>query len=180
MTDTVRNLTIPEGINVDITTNEVKVKGPKAELVRQFPWQYITIQKKDSNVTISPNKNTAKLKAVVGSFAAHINNMIKGVQEPFVYKLKVCSSHFPMTVKVQGNEVLVSNFLGEKKPRKAKVPSGATIKVEGEIITVEASDIEVAGQTAAKIEQLTKVRKKDRRIFQDGIYITEKTGKPIT
>jgi large subunit ribosomal protein L6 len=179
MVDEKRTVDVPEGIALDVTANEIKVKGQKTELTRQYPWQYLNIEKQDSKITIAATKNTAKLRAVVGSFVAHVKNMIKGVQEPFIYKLKICSSHFPMTVKVQGNEVHVTNFLGEKKPRKANIQANVTVKVEGDIILIESSDIELAGQTAAKIEQLTKVRKKDRRIFQDGIYMIEKAGKPI-
>jgi large subunit ribosomal protein L6 len=179
MADAIRTVEVPEGIAIDVTKNEIKVKGSKAELTREYPWQYLSIQRKDSGVTITPSKNTAKLKAIVGSFAAHIHNMIKGVQEPFIYKLKICSSHFPMTVKIQGNEVQVVNFLGEKKPRKANIASGVKVKVEGDIITVEGNDIELAGQTAAKIEQLTRISKRDRRIFQDGVFIIEKAGKSV-
>ena len=179
MVDAIRTVKVPEGINIDVTRTEIKIKGPKAELTRQYPYQYVNIQKKDSDITIAPSKNTAKLKAVVGSFAAHINNMIRGVQEPFIYKLKICSSHFPMTVKIQGNEVQVVNFLGEKKPRKANISPEVKVKVEGDIITVEGNDIELAGQTAAKIEQLTRITKRDRRIFQDGVYIIEKAGKSL-
>lgn len=113
------------------------------------------------------------------TFKAHINNMIKGVTEGFKYRLKVVYSHFPMTVKVQGDEVVIENFLGEKNPRRAKILPGVTVKVKGSEIEVEGIDKEAVGQTAANIEQATRITKWDRRVFQDGIYIVEKAGKPI-
>jgi len=56
-------------------------------------------------------------------------------------------------------------------------PSGAEVKIEEQIIIVESPDLELAGQTAASIEKLCKITNRDRRIFQDGIYIYEKPGK---
>ena len=54
------------------------------------------------------------------------------------------------------------------------------MKVKGQEIIVEGIDKEATGQTAANIEQATRITKWDRRVFQDGIYIVEKAGKPIT
>jgi large subunit ribosomal protein L6 len=105
--------------------------------------------------------------------------MIKGATEGHVYKLKVCSGHFPMNVAVAGKDFVVKNFLGEKKPRQVAIKEGVDVKVEGEIVTVESCDKELAGQTAADIETLTRITNRDLRIFQDGIYITEKDGKPV-
>ena len=87
--------------------------------------------------------------------------------------------HFPITTKIEGNEFIIKNFLGERKDRKAKILPGVEVKVDGEMITLEGSDKEKTGQTAANIEQATKVRNKDRRIFQDGIFMLEKAGRKM-
>ncbi|HLC99276.1 MAG TPA: 50S ribosomal protein L6, partial [Candidatus Nanoarchaeia archaeon] len=84
-----------------------------------------------------------------------------------------------MNVSVSGNEFNVANFLGEKTPRKLKIKDGVKVKVEGEFVVVEGIRKEDAGQVAANIEILTKVKGRDRRIFQDGIYIIEKDGKQM-
>jgi len=86
--------------------------------------------------------------------------------------------HFPMNVSVdKTNHVLViNNFLGEKKERRAKILPNTDVKIEGDIVTVESPDIEAAGQTAANMEVTTHIRNRDRRVFQDGIWITEKPG----
>ena len=84
-----------------------------------------------------------------------------------------------MNVALNGNVLSVSNFLGEKTPRELTIEDGVEVKVEGDQIVVTSNQKELAAQTAANIERLTRVRGKDLRIFQDGIYITEKDGKPI-
>jgi large subunit ribosomal protein L6 len=80
-----------------------------------------------------------------------------------------------MQVKVEGGEVVISNFLGEKSPRRTPLRGDTEVEVDGEDVTLRGSDIEAVGQTAADIEQLTRVNDKDNRVFQDGVYIT---GKP--
>ena len=118
-------------------------------------------------------------KALVGTIAAHIRNMIKGSNEGCKYMLKICSGHFPMNVSMSGNEFIISNFLGEKTPRKLKIKDGATVKLNGTEVVVESSNKEIAGQVSADIETLAKVRGRDKRIFQDGIYIVYKDGKEM-
>jgi large subunit ribosomal protein L6 len=105
--------------------------------------------------------------------------MIKGVTQGFTYKMKVVYSHFPITVKVQGREVIVENFLGEKVPRKTEIFGNCVVKVSGQDITVEGINKEEVGQTVARIEQLTRVKNRDPRVFQDGIYLVERDGVPV-
>lgn len=123
--------------------------------------------------SLNENRNDKKL---VKTYTAHVKNLIKGIVEPYIYTLKVCSSHFPMDVSVQGKEVVIKNFLGERIPRKAEILDGADVKVQGDIVTVTGNNKEITGQTAANIERATRLTLHDRRRFQDGIYITSKAG----
>jgi large subunit ribosomal protein L6 len=101
--------------------------------------------------------------------------MIKGVVEGFECKLKIVYAHFPIQVKVEGDKVLIINFLGEKKPRKAQIVGKETkVKVTSDEIIITGIDKEAVGQTAANIEQATRIKGYDPRVFQDGIYITVK------
>jgi large subunit ribosomal protein L6 len=170
---------IPEGVEVTVEGNTVKVKGPKGELERELKYPGVQIFTEDGKVVVYKEFPRRKDVAIVRTFKAHINNMIKGVTEGFKYRLKVVYSHFQMSVKVQGDEVIIENFLGEKNSRRARILPGVTVKVKGSEIEVESIDKEKAGQTAANIEQATRITKWDRRVFQDGIYIVEKAGKPI-
>ncbi len=100
--------------------------------------------------------------------------MIKGVTEGFVYKMKIVYSHFPIKASVKGNEFIIENFLGEKSARKAKLFGNVKVTIKGSDVIIEGINREEVGQTAANIEAATKVKDKDVRVFQDGIYIVSK------
>ncbi|MFH1307873.1 MAG: 50S ribosomal protein L6 [archaeon] len=168
---------IPEGVTVSMEENIIELaKGP-FKLRKIF--EGFKIKQENNKIILYTEKATKREKKLIMTFKAHINNMIKGLAEKFVYKLQIASVHFPVTVSIEGNQLLIKNFLGEVTPRKAKILPEVEVKVEKDIITVESNNIEAAGQTAANIEKATKVKGRDRRIFQDGIYITEKPGREI-
>jgi len=169
-----QKIEIPAGITLAIDGNIVFVKGPKGENKRKLINPLIIARQEDNKLILEAKKNTKKEKKIMMSLKAHVKNMIRGAKEGYVYKLKVCSGHFPMTAQVDGKRLLIKNFLGEKIPRKAKILDSVEVKVEGDVITVTSIDREKAGQTAANIEQSTRITNRDRRVFQDGCYITSK------
>jgi len=174
-----KTIEIPEGVSVEVTGGIVKVKGPQGEIEKNLIFPTINIKTENGKIVIEPLKFTKREKAVINTFAAHLKNMLKGSTEKFVYKLKICSSHFPMNVSKEGDYIIIKNFFGEKVPRKAKILTGVDVKITGNDITVESCDKEAAGQTAANIEQACRITNRDRRIFQDGIWITSKAGKEL-
>lgn len=172
-------IVIREGVTVEIVGAMIKVKGPKGENERVFAHPKIEISKDDKNVILTSKKPTKREKTMLYSFTAHINNLIEGASSGFTYKLKICSSHFPMSVSVEKDEVVIKNFLGEKIPRRALIMPGVEVKVDGSMIIVEGIDKEKTSVTAARIEQATRITNRDRRIFQDGCFLVEKAGEPI-
>ena len=168
------SIELPQGVSAEVENSMMAVKGPAAELRRKFPNKKIDIKVEGSKISLKTRDKSSSTRALAGTYNSHIKNMVAGAQKPFIYKLKVAFSHFPITVNVSGSEFAVQNFLGEKRPRKFKLPAGAKVSVKGDIITVESSDIELAGRIATLIEQTTRIRGRDRRVFQDGIYIVEK------
>jgi large subunit ribosomal protein L6 len=101
--------------------------------------------------------------------------MIVGVRKGFTNKLKIVFSHFPISVKVNDKTVLIENFTGERNPRKTKIRGSTQVKVQTEDIIVQGINLEDVSQTAANIEQATKVKRKDPRVFLDGIYVYERS-----
>jgi large subunit ribosomal protein L6 len=170
---------IPEGVEANLDGEVLSVKGSEGENKREFDFTNLSVEKKDNQIIVGNKKATKSEKKRIGTITAHIKNLLKGVQEKFEYKLKICFSHFPMTAEAQGKEIIIKNFLGEKIPRKVVVIDGADIKIEKEIITVTSVDKEIAGQVAANFEKATKVPLKDRRVFQDGVFITHKCGREM-
>jgi len=171
------NITIPEGVKVVFENKEITVSGPNATLTKSLNHRNISVQIKTNLVSISVDLPRRTDKALLGTWRAHITNMIHGAKEDFVYRLKAVYSHFPMTVDANGpnNTFVVKNYYGEKVPRTTPILPGTKIKVENKVdIIVSGADKVTTGQMAANVERLCTVGRRDRRVFQDGIYITEK------
>ena len=167
---------IPEGVQITIEGNTIHAKGQKGSLSRVLSYPNITIALKGSVVQISSRQSPRrKEKALMGTYKAHIRNMIKGVTNGYECKMKTVFSHFPIKTSVEGNYLLIQNFLGERFPRRAEILPDVTVDVKGENIILSAVDKEKVGQTAANIERATKVKNRDIRVFQDGIYIVNRS-----
>jgi large subunit ribosomal protein L6 len=174
-----QEIEIPSGVEVEIKNGEITVKGPEGENYRKFDTRKLNLEKKEGKIIIENPSATRKEKRRINTLTAHLKNMIIGVQKKFEYKLKICSIHFPITIEIKGDKALIKNFLGEKTPRKCKIPKKAEIEMNKEIITVKSTDKEIAGQAAANFETATRVKNRDRRVFQDGIFIINKIGKEM-
>lgn len=170
---------IPEGVSVSLDGGSVKVKGKHGETTKNLSNPDVSIKVEGGKVILSSNSGPRPKQAMLGTIRGHIQNMIHGVSRGVAYKMKIVYSHFPMNVKVQGSQLLISNFLGERHPRKAVILEGVKVDVKGQDVVVTGHDKEKVSQTAANIEQTTKIRDRDARVFQDGIYIVEKNGVPV-
>lgn len=166
-----------EGVEVEVDKFKVSVKGPKGSLERDFDSPLfkkdIVVEKKDNKILISSKSEKKKIKSMVGTIAAHVRNMMIGVTDGYTAKLKTVYMHFPFKVEIKGNEITINNFLGEKIPRKTKAVNGCKVEIKDDEITVTGIDKEAVGLTAAKLERATKIKSRDRRVFQDGIFRVE-------
>lgn len=171
---TVRRVKIPDGIKVQLDGTTLKVVGPKGQLERSIRFPQVTITIDGKEVVIATESRKKEITAMVGTFEAHTKNMCRGVLDGFEYRMKVVYSHFPIQLKIQGNRLEINNFLGEKKARYATIVNGVTAKIGNDEIVLSGIDKELLGNTSANIEHATKIRNRDPRIFQDGIYIVER------
>lgn len=169
-----QSLPILENTTVTVEDRHVTVKGPKGELARDFSHADINIDKARNNIVVSVDYPRSRQIALVGTIISTIRNLMLGVVHGVTYKMKIVYAHFPPTVKVEGAKLVIENFYGEKSVRHAKIPPGVAVKVQGDDVILEGTDIELVGQTAANIQHSTKLRRKDPRKFHDGIYIYEK------
>ncbi len=177
--DLSRKIELPKGMKATLNGEELTLSMNGKEIKKKMSLHGVSLVIEGNSIIVSFNAATRRESAIIGTTWAHINNMIKGFSEEYVYELEICNLHFPMNVKKEGNKVVVKSFLGEKKDRIADILSGVNVEVSGNKITVSSSNRESAGQTAANLERATRLTNRDRRIFQDGIFLTSRCGRKI-
>ena len=169
-----RQVEIPPGVNATLEGSVLTVSGPKGTLARDMRFPQIDVRIVNGEVIVSTASDKRRILAMSGTLEAHVKSMIRGVVEGYEYRMKVVYSHFPIQLKLQGNRLEIGNFLGEKQPRAAKIIEGVTVRIGNDEVTLTGIDREKVGNNAANIEHATKITKRDPRVFQDGIYITER------
>ena len=167
-------LEIPDDVSAEKDHLDLTVEGPNGSVTRRLWYPDVSVTVVDDQVVIESEADDANTRATLGTFESHVENMFYGVTEGWEYKMEIFYAHFPMQVTVEGDEVVIENFLGERAPRTVPVRGDTEVQVDGEEITLSGPDKEAVGQAAADIEQLTRVNDKDTRVFQDGVYITQK------
>jgi large subunit ribosomal protein L6 len=170
-------LEIPDDVSAEVDHLDLTVEGPNGSVTRRLWYPDISVTVEDGEVLITSDTEDAKTNSTLGTFESHVRNMFHGVTEGWEYEMEVFYSHFPMQVAVEGDEVVIENFLGEKAPRRTEIRGETEVEVSDENVTLRGPNVEDVGQTAADIEQLTRVTDKDVRVFQDGVYITQKPSR---
>lgn len=166
---------VPEGITIDVDERRVLVRGPLGEIRKDFSHAPVTIRRVGNIVSVEASWPNKKQAAAVKTVRSIIRKMIVGVTKGFTYKLKLVFAHFPVSAKTQNGTVVIENFGGERRPRTAKILSNVKVEIGQDDITIRGIDVAEVSQTAANIQQATRIKKKDPRVFLDGIYIYEKT-----
>ncbi len=173
------SIEIPEGIEVEVVGGKkVIVRGPKGSVEKDFSKTPAYLSLEDGRVVVEVRWKGKRGFALLNTILSHLKNMFTGVTKGYVYKLKAYYIHFPIDVYVDGDYVVIKNFVGERGLRKARILPGVkvdVVKKGGDIdLVVTGIDKEAVGQTAANIMQATKIKNKDPRVFLDGIYLYEK------
>ncbi len=169
-------IAVPDGVTLNLEGNTLTVTGAQGSVTHSFKTPTVSLRLTDRLITVSTISERKKDLATLGTLQSHIENMFHGVQKGYEYHLKIFHAHFPMNVSVEGARVKIDNFLGEKYPRYAQVVPGTQVMIQGDVISVTGIDKERVGQTAANLEQATRIKKRDPRVFQDGIYLFERDG----
>lgn len=170
---------ISEGVTVAAEGNTITAKGKFGEAKRFCNDPRISIKIEGNNVVLLAKNASKKHKRLIAAMASHIENIIYGAKNNNEYRLKICASHFPMQVSMEGNTIVVKNLFGEKIPRRTELSKDVKVAVQGDKIIVAGPDIEKVGETAARIEKTCKITGRDKRVFQDGIYLVERNGRLV-
>lgn len=161
-------IVVPNGVEVLVEENSVRVKGKLGSVSKNFPVKGLKIEKKEEGIEV--NSLNA---AIVNTVSSVIASMVKGVSEGYAKKMVVVYSHFPISVEVKGKTVSIKNFLGEKKPREAAIAGDTKVQAKGSEVLITGIDKEHVNQTISNLKTATKIRNKDSRVFQDGLYVVE-------
>ncbi len=146
-----QQLTIPANTTVDFTDGVFTVKGPLGTLSKVFT-DIININIENGVITFAPKKDDPFSRALWGTYASHVKNMLLGVNTPFVKKLILEGVGFKSEVKGQD----LNLALGFSHPVVVSIPNGLTVTAEKNNITVTGIDKEMVGAFTAKVRALKK------------------------
>lgn len=165
---------IPNGTEIILADGILTVKGKKGELKKEFKTDTVSVDIKDNQVTFAPQKDSNFAKALWGTYAAHVKNMIKGVTEGFEKKLAVEGVGYKW--EVNGKNVKMN--LGFSHEVLVAIPEGLTVTTEKSAMTISGIDKELVGLFSAKIRDFKKPEPyKGKGIRYDGEFIRRKQGK---
>ncbi len=168
-----QEIQIPNGVNVTKSGDLLKVVGPKGTLTKSFR-DDIDIKIGDKIITLNIKRNDKFSRALWGTYASHIKNMIKGVETPYQKKLILEGVGFKSEVK--GKEFVFA--LGFSHPVVVKIPEGITATAEKNNITIIGIDKELVGSFTAAIRALKKPEPyKGKGMRYEGEVIRRKQGK---
>lgn len=163
---------IPSGVTVTLENGLLTVKGPKATLTRELRSD-VDVKIEDNTVTLAPGK-TDLAKALWGTYAAHVRNMVTGVTEGFTRILEIEGVGY--RAAVTGNEIVLN--VGFSHPVNLAIPEGISAEIVKNTITLTGSDKDELGQFAANVRKVKKPEPyKGKGIRYKGEYIIRKQGK---
>ncbi len=171
------SISLPKGVSAKFDKGILSVQGPLGKVTQDFTKIPVDVQIASSDVKVLTHGARRKNRSMLNTAKSLIHNAFEGVTKGYQYKLKVIYAHFPVTVKVQGKKILVENFYGERSPRVAEIIGDTKAEVQGEDIVLNGISLQDVGQTAANLEQATTVKRKDLRVFLDGVYVYERIRK---
>ncbi|MBX4200457.1 50S ribosomal protein L6 [Candidatus Parcubacteria bacterium] len=144
-------ISIPEKTEVKFSGNSVVVKGPLGEISRHVE-PIIQVSIVGNEVKLLPKRETLESKALWGTYAAHIKNMVSGVNKPFEKKLILEGIGYKS--EVRGDKIVFA--LGFSHPVEVSIPTGLKVTAEKNNITVSGIDKELVGEFTAKLRALKK------------------------
>ena len=167
-------LEIPQGVSVSLKSHILNVEGPLGKTFKNFKKIPVDIEVTDNKILLKAQGTRTKNYAIMNTAKSIIRNLCDGVIEGYTIKMKIVFSHFPINIKVEGKQVLINNFQGERAPRITRIWGNTKVIPKGDDIIITGHVLTDVTQTAAEIENKSKVKNKDHSVFLDGIYKFEK------
>ena len=161
---------IPQDVKVDFKNFTLSVNGPLGKTYKSFKKIPVNINIDNNKIIIKANGKRKKHYAILNTAKSIIQTLCEGVIDGYTVKMKIISSHFPITVKTNGKNVLIENFQGEKAHRTSRIWGETKVVPKGDDLIITGHVLTDVTQTVAEIETNSKVKNKDHRVFLDGIY----------
>ena len=161
---------IPDDVKVNLKGSMLQVQGPLGNVYKNFKKIPVIIEINDNKILLKKTGERKKHLAILNTSKSLIQTLCLGVVDGFTIKMKIVYSHFPITVKAEGKNVLIENFQGERAPRVSVINGATKVTVKGDDVIITGPVLTDVSQTAANIQQKSKVKNKDHRVFLDGIY----------
>ena len=165
---------IPKDVTVTLNKRMLTFEGPLGKTHKSFRSIPVTIQISEGKILLTAINSKKRDYAILHTARSIIRNICEGLVTGYTVKMKIVFSHFPITVKVEGKNVLIENFQGERAPRITHIVGNTKVTPKGEDVILTGEVWTDITQTAANIELKSKVKNKDHRVFLDGIYSFEK------
>jgi large subunit ribosomal protein L6 len=165
---------VPDPVKVSEKHRILSVEGPLGKTRKNFKRIPVNLEISGKNIILKSIGTRKKDYAIFKTAESLINSLIKGVQKGYTFKMKIVYAHFPITVKVKDAHIHVENFQGERAARVSKIFGNTKVVPKGDDIIITGPVLTDVSQTAAALQQNTKVKNKDSRVFLDGIYLFEK------
>ncbi len=166
----ITEIQIPDDVKVNLNGSMLQVQGPLGNVYKNFKKIPVLIEINDNKIILKKTGERKKYQAILNTSKSIIQTLCTGVVDGFTIKMKIVYSHFPITVKVEGKNVLIENFQGERAPRISMIRGETKVVVKGDDVIITGPVLTDVSQTAANIQSKSKVKNKDHRVFLDGIY----------
>jgi large subunit ribosomal protein L6 len=166
---------VPEGVQVEIKGQRVKVKGPKGELNREFRPE-MTLKLDKGILTVDRPNDAPKVRSLHGLTRALLNNMVVGVTTGFSKTLQIEGVGY--RPEMEGKDLIV--HVGFSHPVRVPPPDGIEFEVDtrARTIVIRGIDKELVGQVAADIRKIRPPEPyKGKGIRYQGEYVRRKAGK---
>jgi large subunit ribosomal protein L6 len=168
-----KEIKIPAGVKIALDGGVLTVTGPKGSIKKIFR-DDIAINIAPDMVTLATKRNDKFSKALWGTYASHIMNMVAGVETPYQKKLILEGVGFKSEVK--GKDLHLA--LGFSHPVVVSIPEGLTVTAEKNNITVVGVDKELVGSFTAALRAKKKPEPYKGKGFRyDDEVIRRKQGK---
>lgn len=168
-----QEIRLPDGIKVEVKGDVAMVSGKLGTNTRRFNDALLSVRAEQGRLVVdhTTDKTLERVAAnAEKAFAKELSNDVAGVSAYYELNMKQVHAHFPITVEVKGSTININNIIGERVPRTAKIAGSTKVEVKGQSVRIYGTSKDDVSQTAANVRLACKMRNKDTRVFQDGLY----------